>query len=102
MASKEKYECFRCLDNGFPNTMVYLAGKDKQGKTIYVEMDGTGHTHKTSQQPKSPQMRSQQQHQQQQLSPDPPSPMPLLRLMDAKMDRIIALLSKPDSAENNV
>ncbi len=30
--------------------MVYLAGKDDQGKTVYIEEDGTGHQHKTKQQ----------------------------------------------------
>ena len=102
MASKQKYECFRCRDNGYPSTMVYLAGKDEQGKTIYVEEDGIGHIHKIrQQQPQSRQPQSQQQQQQQQ-STDSINPMPLLRLMDAKMDRIIALLSNMDSAENNV
>jgi len=47
MASRKPYECFKCRDNGFPNTMVFLAGKDEQGKTIYIEEDGIGHRHKT-------------------------------------------------------
>lgn len=44
--SRKPYECFRCRDNGYPDTMVYLAGKDGQGKTVYVEEDGTPHQHK--------------------------------------------------------
>jgi hypothetical protein len=28
--------------------MVYLAGKDESGKTVYVEEDGTPHLHKTN------------------------------------------------------
>jgi seryl-tRNA synthetase len=47
--SRKPYECFRCRDNGFPNTQVYLAGKDEQGKTIQLEEDGTKHVHKTQQ-----------------------------------------------------
>lgn len=46
MASRKPYECFRCRDNGFPNIMVYLAGKDEQGKTIQLEEDGMTHQHK--------------------------------------------------------
>ena len=30
MASKQTYECFVCKANGFPGTLVYLAGKDDQ------------------------------------------------------------------------
>ena len=44
--SRRPYECFKCRDSGFPNTMVYLAGKDDQGKTIQLEEDGTKHVHK--------------------------------------------------------
>ena len=33
-------------DNGYANTMVYLAGKDDQGRTIQLEEDGTKHVHK--------------------------------------------------------
>ena len=93
MASHKPYECFKCRDNGFPNTMVYLAGKDEQGKTVYIEEDGTAHQHK----------QKQQQGQAQQPQPQPQSrsyadtntnPMPLLRILDAKMDRVIALLEK--------
>ena len=46
--SRKPYECFRCRDNGFSNTQVYLAGKNEQGKTVYVEEDGAPHQHKTN------------------------------------------------------
>lgn len=46
MASRKPYECFKCRDNGYANTMVYLAGKDDQGRTIQLEEDGTKHVHK--------------------------------------------------------
>ena len=48
--SRKPYECFKCRDNGYANTMVYLAGKDESGKTVYVEEDGTPHLHKTNKQ----------------------------------------------------
>ena len=38
--------------------MVYLAGKDEQGKTIYIEEDGMTHRHKTKEQAQ----QSQQHH----------------------------------------
>jgi hypothetical protein len=41
--------CNKCRDNGFPNTMVYLAGKDEHGKTIQLEEDGSRQIHKTKQ-----------------------------------------------------
>jgi len=62
--SRKSYECFRCRDNGYPNTMIYLAGKDEQGKTIQLEEDGTKHLHKLKDQ-------QLQQLQQQQTQPQP-------------------------------
>lgn len=49
MARKQIYPCFKCRENGFPNTMVFLAGKNNEG-TIYIEEDGTAHQHKQKQQ----------------------------------------------------
>lgn len=81
MASKSKYECYRCRDNGWPGTMVYLAGKDEQGKTVYVEDDGTAHQHK------------QKQGQQQEIQTSTTGDLvPLLRMIDAKLERVISLL----------
>lgn len=48
--SRKPYECFRCRDNGFPGVQVYLAGKDNQNKTVYVEENGHKHIHKTKEQ----------------------------------------------------
>ena len=65
MASKQTYECFVCKNNGFPGTLVYLAGKDAQGRAIRLEDDGTTpHVHKTkvpSQQQQKPQQQETQQ-----------------------------------------
>ena len=45
--SKKTFECFVCQKQGFPNERVYLAGKDANGLTIYLEPDGvTAHRHK--------------------------------------------------------
>ena len=45
--SKKTFECFVCQKQGFPNERVYLAGKDENGKTIYISEDGvTRHQHK--------------------------------------------------------
>jgi hypothetical protein len=46
MASKQTYECFVCKKNGFPETRVYLDGKDANGKTIYKNEDLSPHQHK--------------------------------------------------------
>jgi len=48
--SRKQFECYYCRDHGHPNTMVYLAGKDEQGKTIQLEGDGTRHVHKVKSQ----------------------------------------------------
>lgn len=49
MASKVTYECFVCKKNGFPDTRVFLDGKDENGKTIYKNEDMTAHQHKQKQ-----------------------------------------------------
>ncbi|HZD35444.1 MAG TPA: hypothetical protein VE130_09590, partial [Nitrososphaeraceae archaeon] len=45
--SKQTFECYVCKKQGFNNERVYLAGKDSNGRTIYLETDGvTAHRHK--------------------------------------------------------
>jgi hypothetical protein len=41
--SRKSYEFFRCRDNGYPLTIVYLAGKDGQDKALQLEDNGTRH-----------------------------------------------------------
>lgn len=41
------FECYTCKNNGFPNEMVQLAGKDERGAPIRKQPDGSPHTHKT-------------------------------------------------------
>ena len=44
--SKKTFGCFVCQNQGF-NERVYLAGKDSNGRTMYLEPDGvTTHRHK--------------------------------------------------------
>ena len=45
--SKKTYNCFVCEKNGYPDERVYLAGKDENGKTVYISEDGVArHQHK--------------------------------------------------------
>ena len=96
MASKQTYECFVCKSNGYPGVLVYLAGKDDQGRAIRLEDDGvTPHTHKT----KVPSQQHQQQHtqqQQQQIHQEQKTVDLLLevKLMHQKIDKILNLLSQ--------
>lgn len=61
--TSQKYFCFKCRDNGFPNEEVVFSGKDEQGKTIYKNPDMTPHQHKQQQVRKnlSPLSETQQQ-----------------------------------------
>ena len=64
--------------------MVYLAGKDESGKTVYVEEDGTPHLHKTNKQGSSTVVTT---------TPTPIIAEPTsLKIINAKLDRIISLL----------
>lgn len=47
MASKQTYPCFACRKAGH-EVPVYLDGKDEQGRTKYLNEDGTKHAHKTN------------------------------------------------------
>jgi hypothetical protein len=90
MASKQTWECFVCKNNGFPGTMVYLAGKDDQGRAIRLEPDGTTpHTHKT----KVPSQQQQSQQTQQLQQPEQIELLLQIKLLNQKMDKVIALLT---------
>jgi hypothetical protein len=47
MASKQTYPCFACRKAGY-EIPVYLDGKDSEGRTKYLNEDGTKHVHKTN------------------------------------------------------
>lgn len=45
--SRKTYNCYICEKNGYPDERVHLAGKDANGRTIYLEPDGvTAHQHR--------------------------------------------------------
>jgi hypothetical protein len=71
-----------CKKAGFPNVRVYLDGKTEDGKTIYKNEDSTPHQHKTR----------QQQPQQPQASSTIVTEPTLLKNINTKLDKIIALL----------
>ena len=83
---------FKCRDSGFPGTLVYLAGKDEQGKSIQFEADGSRHIHKTKeqQQQQSEQQQSQQEGSTTLVTTEPTTTS--MKIINAKLDRIIALL----------
>lgn len=66
--------------------MVYLAGKDEQGRTIYIEENGTAHRHKTKEQV--------YQSQQQQGSATVFSEPTQLKVIAARLEYAITLLEK--------
>lgn len=64
--SRKTYSCFVCQKNGYDDIQVFLAGKDEQGKTVYLEPDGvTRHIHKQQEQQQQQPTKQQQQQQQQ-------------------------------------
>ena len=66
--------------------MVYLAGKDEFGKTVYAEEDGTPHLHKTN-------TNKQGSSTLVTTSTTTPTIEPTsLKIINAKLDRIISLL----------
>jgi hypothetical protein len=87
VASKQTYPCFACRKAGH-EVMVFLDGKDEQGRTKYMNEDGTKHTHLGS---------SQQQAQQQQQSLKSTNDVDLvleIKLLHQKVDRILTLLEE--------
>ena len=91
MASKQTYECFACKNNGFPAVMVYLAGKDPNGRAIRLEEDGvTMHIHKT----KVPSQQQKQLQEQAKGSTTVVTEPTATKILNAKLDRIISLLEE--------
>lgn len=86
--SKKTYACFICEKNGFPDERVYLAGKDANGKTIYLEPDGvTAHQHKR----KETSNTTSSQQQPTTLATTADTIISLLKEIDAKLDRLLAI-----------
>lgn len=93
MASKQTYPCFACRRTGHA-VMVFLDGKDDEGRTKYLNEDGTRHFHQGSsssqtQQTTQPQPQSQSQSQQQQPKDEI---TPILKMINSKLDRLISAL----------
>ena len=90
MASKQTYPCFVCRKAGH-EVQVFLDGKDELRRTKYLSEDGTKHTHLGS---SSSSTSSHQQQQQIDNSTTVVSESTQLRIMNAKLDRIVALLEE--------
>lgn len=86
MASKQLYPCFACRKAGH-EVQVFLDGKDEQGRTKYLNEDGSKHTHLGS-------SFSSQQQQQGSTAVVTEPPTTSLKIINAKLDRIIALLTE--------
>ena len=89
MASRKTYPCFVCQKAGHDEVLVFLDGKDEQGRTKYLNEDGTRHTHLGSQ---------QQTQQQQQLGNTTTTTVSAestqLKVMAARLEYAISLLEK--------
>lgn len=81
--SRKTFECFVCQKQGFTER-VYLAGKDSNGRTIYLEPDGvTAHQHKFK--------RSGQLNGQAQNGTTKDEIISLLKEIDSKLNRLLAI-----------
>jgi hypothetical protein len=88
LASRRSYPCFGCQKSGYEDVMVLLDGKDDQGRTKYLNEDGTKHTHLGS-------SSQQAQPQQQQASTT-------IVTQSTKEDRILNLLGDLNIKMNRV
>lgn len=92
MASPRTYECFVCKRQGVDGVQVYLDGKDAEGRTKYLNEDMTTHAHQgsgaaaaaTTQQPMTNKQVSKGEI------------VPLLRIINAKLDRLLAETESSD------
>jgi hypothetical protein len=80
MASRWKYECYACKRLGMAGVLVYLDGKDSEGNNKYLNTDMTFHTHQNKA------ATDLQQAEQEQTNGEI---MPLLRDINAKLDRLL-------------
>lgn len=98
MATRQSYPCFSCRKAGH-EVQVLLDGKDSEGRTKYLNTDGTKHTHVDVNQvsavssanvQKNVPLSQQEEHQQSSTTvvTEPTS----IKIINAKLDRIISLL----------
>lgn len=83
MASRKTYSCYVCQKAGH-DIQVFLDGKDEQGRTKYLNEDMTKHTHLGS--------SSSISQEQQLASTTIVTELTSIKIINAKLDRIISLL----------
>jgi hypothetical protein len=93
MTSKQTYPCFTCRKAGI-EVQVFLDGKDEQGNTKRLNLDGTRHYH---QQPSSTAQEVVHQGQTQ-----PAATSTTIVTQSTKDDRILALLNDLNIKLNHV
>ena len=84
MAGRWKYECYACKRLGMAGVLVYLDGKDSEGNTKYLNTDLTFHTH---------QSKTATDHRQAEQQQTKGEILPLLRDINAKLDRLLTGVS---------
>ena len=87
MASKSTYPCFACRKAGY-EIPVFLDGKDAEGRTNYLNEDGTKHIHKTKAEAGFNQNHAQES------SLDSKDYGALLVSMNEKLDRLLNLAER--------
>jgi hypothetical protein len=95
MASRKTYTCFVCQKAGH-EILVFLDGKDEAGHTKYLNEDMTRHTHLGSRLSLQEQQGQQQQAQGSTTVVTEPTAM---KIINAKLDRIISLLEPQKNQE---
>jgi hypothetical protein len=81
MASPRTYECLVCKRNGIDDVLVYLNGKDTEGRTRYLNEDMSTHTHQGTSTSTQQLMTTKQ--------PSNEQIVPLLRIINTKLDRLL-------------
>jgi hypothetical protein len=94
MASRKTYTCFVCQKAGH-DIQVFLDGKDEAGHTKYLNEDMTRHTHLGSSLQQEQQLQSQQSQGSTTVVTEPTA----MKIINAKLDRIISLLESQKKQE---
>jgi hypothetical protein len=93
MANPWMYECFTCKRNGVGGVVVYLDGKGVEGRTKYPNKDKTSHIHQTNGTAVQQSLTSRQ--------PTDEQLVPLLRIINAKLDRLLSEVSNRDGRDDD-
>lgn len=93
MASKQTYPCFACRKAGH-EVQVFLDGKEEQGRTKYLNEDGTRHTHLGSSSQQQQQQQPQQHTQRPLKQPQDVDLVLEVKLLHQKLDKVLSLLEK--------